>query len=197
MGFPLLYLTFDSNFIMLGYTMEKVDNLIYFFHGYTKPLDHKPFNFVYSFLSCRRSRRTLFSSRFFLLSGNTSFSYTSWYPISTKLGHSDQYLNHYSGTNNDGVKGHDGVTGVKNVIFTENAISPTDYMVWSCDSSITISYIPSTKVMGLEIHPGSFGVTDVKRSFLPKILFLLQITCYGHVTHVYWSAIYPLQKLWV
>ena len=133
----------------------------------------------------------------FFFSGNTSFSYTSWHPISTKLGHSDQYLNHYSGTNNDGVRGHDGVTGVKNVIFTENAISPTDYMVWSCDSSISISYIPSTKVMGLEIHPGSFGVTGVKRSFLPKMLFLLQITCHGHVTHIYWSAIYPLQKLWV
>ena len=47
-------------------------------------------------------------------SGNTSFSHTSLHPILTKLGHSDQYLNHYSGTNNDGVRGHDGVTGVKN-----------------------------------------------------------------------------------
>ena len=74
---------------------------------------------------------------------------------------------------------------VKNVIFTKNAISPTDYMVWSCDSSISISYIPSTKVIGLEIHPGSFGVTGVKRSFLPKMLFLIQITCHGHVTHLY------------
>ena len=34
--------------------------------------------------------------------------------------------------------------------------------------------------MGLKIHQGSFGVTGVKRSFLPKMLFLLQITCYGH-----------------
>ena len=47
-------------------------------------------------------------------SGNTSFSHTSLYPILTKLGHSDQYLDHYSGTNNDRVRGHDGVTGVKN-----------------------------------------------------------------------------------
>ena len=47
-------------------------------------------------------------------SGNTSFSHTSLHPILTKLGHSDQYLDHYSGTNNDGVRGHDGVTGVKN-----------------------------------------------------------------------------------
>ena len=47
-------------------------------------------------------------------SGNTSFLHTSLHPILTKLGQSDQYLNHYSGTNNDGVRGHDGVTGVKN-----------------------------------------------------------------------------------
>ena len=47
-------------------------------------------------------------------SGNTSFSHTSLHPILTKLYHSDQYLDHYSGTNNDGVRGHDGVTGVKN-----------------------------------------------------------------------------------
>ena len=30
--------------------------------------------------------------------------------------------------------------------------------------------------MGQEIHPGSLGVTGVKRSFSPKMLFLLQIT---------------------
>ena len=47
-------------------------------------------------------------------SGNTSFSHTSLHPILTKLGQSDQYLDHYSGTDNDGVRGHDGVTGVKN-----------------------------------------------------------------------------------
>ena len=54
------------------------------------------------------------SYEFLSSSGNTSFSHTSLHPILTKLGHSDQYLNHYSGTNNDGVRGHDGVTGVKN-----------------------------------------------------------------------------------
>ena len=30
--------------------------------------------------------------------------------------------------------------------------------------------------VGLEIQPGSLGVTGVKRSFSPKMLFLLQIT---------------------
>ena len=29
--------------------------------------------------------------------------------------------------------------------------------------------------MGLEIHPGSLGVTGVERSFSPKMLILLQI----------------------
>ena len=37
----------------------------------------------------------------------------------------------------------------------------------------------------LKIHPGSLGVTGVKRSFSPKMLFLLQITWYGHGTHTY------------
>ena len=46
-------------------------------------------------------------------SGNTSFSHTSLHSILTKLDQSDQYPDHYSGTNNDGVRGHDGVTGVK------------------------------------------------------------------------------------
>ena len=62
-----------------------------------------------------------------------------------------------------GVKGHVGVTGVKKVISTKNATSPTDYRVWSCDSCTCISLTPSTKVMGLKIHPGSFGVTGVKK----------------------------------
>ena len=35
--------------------------------------------------------------------------------ILTKLGLNDQYLDRYSHTNNGGVKGHDGVTGVKKV----------------------------------------------------------------------------------
>ena len=68
-----------------------------------------------------------------------------------------------------------GSQGVKKAIFTKIAISSTDHMVWSCDSCILISYIPSTKVMVVKIHPGSFGVTGVKRSFSLKLLFLLQI----------------------
>ena len=50
--------------------------------------------------------------------------------ILTKLGLNDQYLDRYTHTNNGGVKGHDGVTGVKKVIFTKIAIFRTDYMVW-------------------------------------------------------------------
>ena len=37
---------------------------------------------------------------------------------------------------------------------------------------------------GVKCQSGSFGVTKVKRSNLPKLLPLLHITCYGHVTHV-------------
>ena len=112
---------------------------------------------------------------FFLLSGNTSFSHTSLHPILTKLGQSDRYLDHYSGTDNGGVRGHDGVTGVKKVIFTKKASSPTEYLALMRDLCICISLTPSTKVMVLKIHPGSFGVTRVKRSFSPKRHQVLQI----------------------
>ena len=78
-----------------------------------------------------------------------------------------------------------GVTGVKRLFLPKMLFPPTDYMLWSCDSSILISYIPSTKVIGLEIQPGSFGVTGVKRSFLTKIIFFIHITCNGHVTQAY------------
>ena len=47
--------------------------------------------------------------------------------------------------------------------------------------------------LGSKVTTGSQGS---KRSFSPKLLFFLQITWYGHVTHAYWSARYPLQKLW-
>ena len=81
-----------------------------------------------------------------------------------------------------------GITEVKSLFLPKMLFPPTDYMLWSCDSSILINYIPSTKVIGLEIQPGSFGVTGVKRSFLTKIIFFIHITSYGHVTQAYWSA---------
>ena len=111
-----------------------------------------------------------------LLSGNTSFSYTSRHPILTKLGQRDRYLDHYSGTNNGGVRGHDGVTRVKKVIFTKKASSPTEYLALTGDLCICISLTPSTKVITLKIHPGSLGVTGVKRSFSPKRHQVLQNT---------------------
>ena len=151
-------------------------------------------------------------SSFFFLCGNMSFSHTSLHPIFTKLGQSDRYLDHYSGTDNGGVRGYDGVTGVKKVIFTKKASSPTECLASMRDLCICISLtpatkvmvlknssgviwghggqkviftkkasspseyvaltrylctcislIPSTKVMVLKFHPGSFGVTGVKR----------------------------------
>ena len=108
------------------------------------------------------------SSFFFFLSGNTSFSHTSLHPILTTLGHSDRYLDRYSGTDNDGVRCQDGVTGVKKVIFTKKASSPSEYLASMRDLCICISLTPSTKVMVLKIHQGSFGVTGIKSSFSPK-----------------------------
>ena len=89
-------------------------------------------------------------SSFFLLSGNTSFSHTSLHPILTKLSQSDRYLDHYSGTDNGGVRGHDGVTGVKKVIFIKKASSPTEYLALTRDLCICSSLTPSTKVMVLK-----------------------------------------------
>ena len=77
----------------------------------------------------------------------------------------DTLYKSYGSRNSPGVIwGHKG----QKVIFTKNAISPTDYMLWSCDLCILISYIPSTEVMGLEIQSESFGVTGFKRSFSPR-----------------------------
>ena len=81
------------------------------------------------------SSSSFFLSSFFL-SGNTPFSHTSLHLIQTKLGQSDQYLDHYSGSNDDGVRGHDGVTGVKKVIFTKKASSPTEYVALTRDLCI-------------------------------------------------------------
>ena len=83
---------------------------------------------------------------FFFLSGNTSFSHTSLHPILTKLGQSNEYLDHYSGSDNEGVRGQDGVTGVKKVIFTKKASSPTEYLASMRDLCICISLTPLQKL---------------------------------------------------
>ena len=103
-----------------------------------------------------------------LSSGNTSFSHISLHPILTKLGHNDRYLDHYSGTKDGGVRGHHGVTGVKKVICTKKASSPSDYVALTRDLCICSSLTPSTKVMVLKNCQGSFGVTGVKSSFSQK-----------------------------
>ena len=60
--------------------------------------------------------------------------------------------------------------GGQKVIFTKNASTPLDYVALTRDLYIWYSLTPSTKVMGIENHPGSFGVTGVKRSFSLKML---------------------------
>ena len=103
----------------------------------------------------------------------------------------DPLCNSYWIRNSPGVTwGHRG----QKVIFNKIAISHSDYMVRSRDSCIYISLTPSTKFVRLKVYPGSLGVTGVKKSFSLKTLFLQQITWYGHVTHAYLSARYPLQK---
>ena len=120
----------------------------------------------------------LVSFFFFLLlssSGNTRFSHISLHSILTKLGHNDRYLDHYSGTKDGGVRGHHGVTGVKKVICTKKASSPSDYVALTRDLCICSSLTPSTKVMVLKNCQGSFGVTGVKSSFSQKRHQVLQI----------------------
>ena len=130
------------------------------------------------YLTCRRHLpwQKFLVLLLFFLSGNTSFSHTSLHPILTKLGQSDRYLDHYSHTKDGGVRGHHGVTGVKKVIFTKKASSPSDYIALTRDLYICNSLTPSTKVMVLKKCPGSFGVTGVKSSFSPKRHQVLQIT---------------------
>ena len=57
--------------------------------------------------------------------------------------------------------------------FLKNASTPLNYVALTRDLYILYSLTPSTKVMGIENHPGSFGVMGVKRSFSPKMLQLL------------------------
>ena len=73
----------------------------------------------------------------------------------------------YGPKNSSGVIwGHGG----QKVIFTKKASSPSEYVALTRDLCTYISLIPFTKVMVLKIHPGSFGVTGVKRSFSLKML---------------------------
>ena len=121
---------------------------------------------VHHSLPCRRSRRVLYLTCFFLLATRLFHILPNIWFL-PNLDQSDQFLDHYSGTNDDGVKGHVGVTRVKKgvkkgSIFTKKASTPTGYVALTCDLRIYISLTPSTKVMVLENHPGSFGVTGVK-----------------------------------
>ena len=85
----------------------------------------------------------------------------------------DSLYKSYHIKNSSGVIwGHRG----QKVIFTKNVSTQTDYVALTHDLCICISLTPSTKVITLKIHLGSFGVTGVKRSFSPKMLQLKQIT---------------------
>ena len=79
----------------------------------------------------------------------------------------DPLYKSYGPKNSSGVIwGHGG----QKFIFTKKASSPSEYVALTRNLRTCISLIPSTKVMVLKIHQGSFGVTGVKRSFSLKML---------------------------
>ena len=82
--------------------------------------------------------------------GNTSFSYTSLFLILTKLGKSDCYLDYYSHTKYDGVRGHDGATRIKNVIFTTNTTPLLDKYNGHVTHAFASAW-PLNKVMVLNV----------------------------------------------
>ena len=157
-----------SSFLYRRIHMRLYSVFLWFFILPAQPQDLVSYSFLLSSSS-------FFFFFFLLSSGNTSFSHTSLHLILTKLAHSDRYLNHYSHTKDGGVRGHYGVTGVKKVIFTKNASSPSDYVASTRDFCICSSLTPSTKVMVLKNCQGSFGVTGVKSSFSQKRHQVLQI----------------------
>ena len=141
-----------------------------------------------SFLPCRRSR----AGYCFLLvsasasSGNTSFSHTSRHPILTKLSHIDRYLNRYSRINNDGVRGQDGVTGFKKVIFTKKASSSTELVALTRDLRTCISLTLSTKFMVLKFIRGHLGSQGSKGHFHQKGIKSFRISSIDMlVTHMH------------
>ena len=85
------------------------------------------------------------------------------YRILTKLGQNDQWVSGYKSYQQFDLKGHVGVTGVKKVIFTENATPPTHYIAGARDSCILTILTSSTNLITLQVSLGSFGVTGVKK----------------------------------
>ena len=67
-----------------------------------------------------------FLSFFFLLT--ICFFFHMLHAILTKLGQNDQWVSGYKSYQQFDLKGHVGVTGVKKVIFTENATPPTCFI---------------------------------------------------------------------
>ena len=72
------------------------------------------------------------------------------------------------------------------VIFTKNAISATDYMLWSCDSmhihQLDTLYKSYGRKNSSEVIWGHRGQKVI---FTKNAITSPQITWYGHVTHAY------------
>ena len=86
--------------------------------------------------------------------------------ISTKLGQNDQWVSGYKSYQQFDLKGHVGVTGVKKVIFTENA-TPRTHLHSRGTKLMVINnqwVQSSTKVITLQFDLwGHFKVTGVKK----------------------------------
>ena len=70
----------------------------------------------------------------------------------------------------------------------DHATPPTCYIAGSRDSGMLTSLRPFTKLIDSNLDLGSFGVTGVKKSFLLRMLLLIQYTLYGHLTYAYKQA---------
>ena len=98
--------------------------------------------FLFSLFSVKKSKKrqgmchlddTALSSSFFLLSQFSAYNFNMPEPILTILGHNNPLQHRYMSHDQHGVKGHVGVTGVKKVIFTQNASPSTNFKLRSCD----------------------------------------------------------------
>ena len=120
--------------------------------------------------SCILLVSSFFLSFFLLATLQRLISQTCLEPISTRLGHKNPWPMAFMSYDQSGVKGHEGVTGVKKVKNSKTLLLLQITWYGHVTHVYASAWPPSTKVMGLEIYPGSFGVTRVKSSFSLKML---------------------------
>ena len=83
------------------------------------------------------------------------------------------------------------------LLSVNRSISHTCYVRFWPNLAQMTSTLTATRTLTMVGSKVTMGSLGSKRSFSPKLLFFVQITWYGHVTHICSSARYPLQKLLV